>query len=232
MGADFSPLFLLKNRSEIFIRNIFFSQKLFCKFVKTNEMEKFEILTIFNIVLLIAFIFVLYKVFIFAKRQGDIIAFIITSLVFILVPKNCQKQSGENLQEVVNNVIEKEALRKKYKIFKLENHQSYSVQNLQVDYLVYFDEDHNLRIFDERVGLGGFVLGTDFDEIPFFTTVEKRPNNSYQITSILYYHSFFVSDSFLMKKIFSAEEITKISSKEGKEYFIHHPKFENPSYYY
>ena len=48
MGADFCPLFLLKNSSEIFLRNIFFSQKLFCKFVgKEKPMKKLLVFFLF-----------------------------------------------------------------------------------------------------------------------------------------------------------------------------------------
>lgn len=196
-------------------------------------MEKFEVLTILNVILLIAFFFILYKIFIYTRRvQGIKISLIVVGFIIIVAPKNCQSVAKDDLQNIINDVNTKKELRKKYKVFKLENHHSHNFQNLQVGYLVYFDEGNNLKIFDERVGLTGFVLGTEFDEIPIFTSIEKLSNGSYQITSELHYHSFFFSDTYIMQKTFSAEEIKKTSSKEGQEYFIHYPKFEKPTYHY
>lgn len=196
-------------------------------------MEKFEVLTIINLILLIAFFYILYKIFIHTQKvQGKRIALIVTVFIFIIVPKNCQSKRKDNLKEIINEVALKKEIRKKYKIFELKNKTDYTFQSMNVSYLVYFDEDNKLQIFDESVIISGLVLGTMFDELPVFTNVQELSNGSYHIISYLSYYSFFFSGNYTTEKTYSAKEIKEMSSIEGRKYFIHYPKFEEPSYRY
>lgn len=196
-------------------------------------MEKFELLTILNVILLIAFFFILYKIFIYTKKiKGKWIALAVVGLVFVMIPKNCESGYNNDMQQIIDNVIKKREVKKKYKIFELENNINFTFQNMQIRYLVYFDENNELKIFDEQVMISGLIIGTMFDEIPSFTNVENISSDSYQITSELEYFSFFFKGDYTVKKVFSAEEIRKMSSQEGQKYFIHYPKFEKPTYHY